>query len=46
MEPSTPDRHWSEMSEPKPPYEPPEVEPLEVDGETLGTSPGITQIPS
>jgi hypothetical protein len=34
------------MSEPKPPYEPPEVEQLEADGETLDTSPGITQIPS
>jgi hypothetical protein len=34
------------MSEQKPPYEPPEVEQLEVDGEMLDTSPGITQTPS
>jgi hypothetical protein len=33
------------MTDPRPPYEPPDVEELEGDGETIVTSPGVNGTP-
>jgi hypothetical protein len=33
------------MNEQKPPYEPPAVEELDVEGDTVATNPGITVTP-